>query len=230
MTLRIITWNVAGRKKTLAAQLGYLAEKQPQVVCLQEVTPGTVNDLCSGLVDAGLVHVEHTIVDEHPRRGPRRYGLLIAATTPLRRVAVEASWPERLLGVSASLAGTACTLFTTHIPPGSSNGWAKVDMLEAVAAMAKGTAGELIVCGDFNCPREERADGTVVTWAQGIRKDRSIYIKRGYERWDAAERGILQGLPARSTGLRLRCTVISISAKAGCAPLGVMTTCSPQTV
>lgn len=73
-------------------------------------------------------------------------------------------------------------------------------MLEAVAANARGTAGEVIVSGDFNCPREERADGTVITWAQRIRKDRSIYIKRGYERWDSAERGILEGLPA--LGLR----------------------------
>ena len=103
MTLRILTWNVAGRRKTLGSQLAYLAEIDPHVVCLQEVTLSTVDDLRAGLVEAGLVHVEHTILEEHPRRGPRRYGLLIASKTPLHRVAVDADWPERLLGVSTNV-------------------------------------------------------------------------------------------------------------------------------
>ena len=193
MSLRVLTWNTAGRKKRLDEQVAYLDGLGADIVCLQEVTGSTAPRLAEGLNAAGLVHVVHTVGADHPRQGPRKYGLLVAARRPLTRLELsEVVWPERLLAVTHE----KCTVLTTHIPPGSTNGWTKIDMLEAVFQNATSISGPRIVCGDFNCPREETATGQVITWGTRIRKDGSAVIRRGHERWEAGERGAIEGLPA----------------------------------
>ncbi len=197
MSVRLLTWNVAGRKKLLADQLKYVAGKGPDLVCLQEITRNTIEPWMRGLESAGLNHVAHTISDDHPTQGPRRYGLLIATRKPLKLCSFPSiPWPARLLGVTTQVGLRDCTILTTHIPPGAGNGWVKVDMLEAVADAAKSATGALVLCGDFNCPQQENPDGMVITWGQTIRKDGAFRVQKGYERWDSAERGIIEGLPA----------------------------------
>ena len=45
-------------------------------------------------------------------------------------------------------------IHTTHIPPGSSNGWIKVAMLEAVSTVVGEPAPTpRVLCGDFNVPQ-----------------------------------------------------------------------------
>ncbi len=181
----------------LLDQVAYLDSKQAEVVCLQEVTPGTVRALQAGLREVGFEHFAHTVSPGLSTRGPRRYGLLVASRSSVTPTSIkEVPWPERVLGVETVFAGSSCTILTTHIPPGSSNGWVKADMLEAVATVAATTTGMRIVCGDFNCPKEERTDGSVITWAQTVRATGAVRIRRGYDRWDAAERGIIEGLPS----------------------------------
>jgi hypothetical protein len=50
-----------------------------------------------------------------------------------------------------------------------------------------------VLCGDFNSPKEEHPDGTVVTWGQ--RSSGELVTDRG-QRWDAAERSVILGLKA----------------------------------
>jgi hypothetical protein len=63
-------------------------------------------------------------------------GLLIASRFPLvyRTSEQKVPWPERVLSVEVTTPNRAINVHTTHIPPGSSNGWLKVEMLEAVSA------------------------------------------------------------------------------------------------
>jgi hypothetical protein len=87
---------------------------------------------------------------------------------------------------------------TTHIPPGASNGWIKIETLEGIYnSLAIPSTKLRILCGDFNIPQEESQDGQVVTWAERRKKNGEIVLvsNRG-KRWDTAERNVLLGLKA----------------------------------
>ena len=92
-------------------------------------------------------------------------------------------WPEVVL--SARTFGFE--VHTVHVP-NSRNGWIKVETLEGLIAGLREREG--ILCGDFNTPRSERKDGTVLTFAHD--KHGKLRPERG-ERWLAAELGILTG-------------------------------------
>ncbi len=100
----------------------------------------------------------------------------------------EVAWPERLQCLSIDTPTGEVTLMNTHIPPGASNGWVKVEMLEACHREASLGSKPLILGGDFNAPQEE-FDGGVTTWAQRKRVDESWHlIKSRGQRWNEAER------------------------------------------
>ncbi len=57
-------------------------------------------------------------------------------------------------------------LHAAYIPPGSSHGWLKIDTLEGIfRRLAQPSTRPRILCGDFNTPQAERADGRIITWA-----------------------------------------------------------------
>ena len=93
--------------------------------------------------------------------------------------------------------GHELELVNTHVPNGSSNGFRKVEHFEGLyrhlARTWSPNGRPRVLCGDFNSPREERADGTVITWGQ--RSDGELVTDRG-QRWDAAERSVILGLKA----------------------------------
>jgi exonuclease III len=98
-------------------------------------------------------------------------------------------------------AGAHCvTLYNAHVPPGSSNGWIKIEMLNGIyRALAVHSDTPRILCGDFNTPQIETADGEVVTWAQrqGANGEwRTLRTFRGGlgTDWDTGERRVLSGL------------------------------------
>jgi exonuclease III len=142
------------------------------------------------LAEMGLPHVESSL-DTAPAvrepAGPRRTGVLLAAHAPIEPAPIELTvpWPEAVL--SGVVDGIELTV--AHVP-NSRNGWIKVETLEGIVA---GLAGErpAVLCGDFNTPRSERRDGTIITFA----RDRygRLRPERG-ERWDAAELGVMTGL------------------------------------
>jgi exonuclease III len=89
-------------------------------------------------------------------------------------------------------------IHTTHIPPGASNGWMKIEVLESVSAVVAETTGSpTILCGDFNVPQMETPDGRIITWAEDI-VDGEPRVRRSFRggpgtRWDAAERTVMEG-------------------------------------
>jgi endonuclease/exonuclease/phosphatase family metal-dependent hydrolase len=137
--------------------------------------------------------------------GSRRYGRLLASRYPLRPIVpglFDVSWPKRVLSAQVFIPGAAVEVHTTHIPPGSTNGWTKIDMLRGLySGLARPSAIPRILCGDFNTPQAERLGPIVVTWAQRIRPDGTIALcasvrGRPGAAWDEAERSVLLGLAA----------------------------------
>jgi hypothetical protein len=135
--------------------------------------------------------------------GPRRYRLLIASRFPIRPWKLgcfDVSWPERNLSVDIVTPCGLLDMQTTHIPPGVTNGWIKIEMLDGFyAGLARPSTIPRLLCGDFNTPQLERSTGEVVTWGQRINSKGVAVIRkhiRGGEgaRWDRGERQVLQGL------------------------------------
>ncbi|MDF1503849.1 endonuclease/exonuclease/phosphatase family protein [Roseisolibacter sp. H3M3-2] len=203
--MRVISWNLNGRRRDLEAQVAALAARAPDVVALQEVTPGTVAELRRALARAGLPHAVDSFTLAPPSFeaiGPRRYGQLTASRC---EVAPEAPgrfvlpWPERVLTVRVRTPSGEVEVHNTHVPPGSSNGWVKIDQLVGLFdGLARESAIPRILCGDFNAPQEELPTGEVVTWAKrrgsaGWRVARMVRGGPGAA-WDAGERRIMTDL------------------------------------
>jgi endonuclease/exonuclease/phosphatase family metal-dependent hydrolase len=161
----------------LAEQAAALAERSPDVVALQEVTPTSLPGWREALAAADLPHVVSSLdgapaVREPP--GPRRTGVLLASRAPLEALdaGIEVPWPETVL--SALTDGVE--LHVCHVP-NARNGWIKIETLEGIhAALSALSEGPRLPCGDFNTPRGERPDGTVITFARDRYPTRCEYL------------------------------------------------------
>lgn len=206
MRLRLISWNLAGRVEKAADQLAAIRAPAPDVVALQEVTKSSWQRLEPILTADGwsVVETVRTIPPSAAagKRGPRRYGLVIAVASPSQVKQVksdgDAAWPERILTADACVRDTRLRVVTAHIPPGSSNGWTKVEMLEALARKLEHHRGRATVfVGDLNAPQLELLGdpARIITWAQRITTGGETMMRpsRG-NRWDDAERRLTERL------------------------------------
>jgi exonuclease III len=187
----LLSWNVAGRVKRLPEQAQRLLEVGADVVCLQEITRGTLPQWRSLLHEAGYLGVEHGELAVAERKRP--LAVLTAARTPLHAVQVDGvPWPERVLAVHQS---DGTEIVNMHSPISPKPDLAKVRTHEAIHRhLADEPPGEArILCGDLNTPRKEHPGGPVWTFA----RDRygKLIPERG-ERWDRAELGLIRGLEA----------------------------------
>jgi exonuclease III len=187
--VRLVSWNVAGRKSRLEEQVERVLGEEPDLVCLQEVTPLTAAGWSERLADAGLVPVLAPL--PRVREGSKPLAVLSAARQPADVLPVEdVPWPERVLAVRAG----QLEVVNVHSPISPKPGLVKVLTHEAVFRHLAAGSGPRIVLGDLNTPRREHADGTVWTFARTrngrLREDRG-------DRWDAAETALIRGLEAR---------------------------------
>jgi exonuclease III len=188
--VRLLSWNVAGRRTRLAEQAAAVAGAAPDIVCLQEVTANSLPEWRAALRDAGLEH-DVTPLDDGPPPKPRRLAVLLAAREPLTRVALDDAplpWPER--AVAARLG--ALTILAVHSPISPSPDLAKVRTHEALYAWAR-DRDRVVLAGDLNTPRRDLPDGTVLTFAHDTKG--RLREERG-ERWAAAERALVHTLRA----------------------------------
>lgn len=184
--MRLLSWNVAGRRARLPEQAAAVASAGADVVCLQEVTANSLPEWRAALADAGLDHVSTPLDDGRPPK-PRRLAVLSATREPHERVAVEGlPWPERAVHV---LVG-GVEVVNVHSPISPSPGLAKVLTHEALYAHLRGR-DRIVLAGDLNTPRRNLEDGTVLTFAH--ESDGTLRDERG-ERWAAAERALVQTL------------------------------------
>ncbi|MGC9469817.1 MAG: endonuclease/exonuclease/phosphatase family protein [Anaerolineae bacterium] len=193
---RLISWNIAGKVGKNPQQMAALAERQPDLLALQEVRLNALTRIKPRLADMALPHLIESV--HLATKYDRRYGEVIASRWPLQEVHFtdkNAPFPERVISVSVDTPWGSIELHTAHIVPGVSNGYRKIGMFEDIyVRLAHHPQLPRILCGDFNTPQGETPEGRVITWGEEIRSDGRIAISRGDERWDAGERSILQGL------------------------------------
>jgi exonuclease III len=182
----LVSWNVAGRKSRMGEQADRVLGLEPDVVCLQEVTPATRGVWEELLGAAGL----ETEIAPLPlvREGSRPLAVLTAARGPLSVMPVDdVPWPERVLAVRID----GLEVVNVHSPISPKPGLVKVLTHEGVFGHLRDGSGPRVVLGDLNTPRKELPDGTVWTFARDrygrLREDRG-------ERWDLAESALVRGL------------------------------------
>ena len=192
---RLISWNIGGRVKVNRKQVGVLHDRKPDVVALQEVRANALKKFREFFPKFDLPHIVESVrlANEYGRV----YGELIASRWPLQRLPAtdtETPFPERVLSAVIHSPWGDLEFHTTHIVPGVSNGWRKIEMFEGIYQRLACRSGiPRILCGDFNSPQLERSDGRLVTWGEKIKRNGEIVID-GDERWDAGERSVLEGL------------------------------------
>ena len=185
--MRIVSWNVAGRRTRLLEQAEAVLSVAPDVICLQEVTMNSLPEWRAALTEAGFDRGVTPLDAGRPPK-PRRLAVLTSAREPLERVALpdDLPWPER--AVAVDLGGAV--LLNVHSPISPSPDLAKVRTHEGLYAWASELERAILV-GDLNTPRRDLPDGTVLTFAHDTKG--RVREERG-ERWVAAERALVHTL------------------------------------
>jgi endonuclease/exonuclease/phosphatase family metal-dependent hydrolase len=151
--------------------------REPDVVCLQEVTSTTLERWTEALAP---MRVQCTLPEE------RRLAVLLAARD------LEPAPPPPVERPETVQAGTVGgTLVVCAHVPNAANGWVKAETLQVLGDHLAATSGPRVLAGDLNTPRKEHADGTVWTFARDGRG--RLRPERG-ERWDAGERAPWESL------------------------------------
>ncbi len=204
--MRLISWNLNGRRAKAADQIAALLRRNPDVVALQEVTRSSLPVLRDALNGGGLQEMADSFSlapAKYQAKGPRRYGQITASRHPITAQPPErfqVSWTERVLSVHLRIGRREVELHNVHVPPGSSNKWKKIEVLKGIfTTLAVHATTPRILCGDFNTPQAELPTGEVVTWAQRLTADGSWQDMRTLRGglgsdWKAGELGVLTGL------------------------------------
>ena len=197
--MKLLSWNTAGRTKIIENQYLAIQEIDPDILCLQEIQANGDEYWIKILSnDYEYIISSFDLVGERTKTGPRKFHLIIASKLPivLKNVSFEyVPWAERLLIVE--LENQGLKIATTHIPPGSTNGWVKIEFFEGLYKLL--SEDNLILTGDFNSPRKEFSDGRTMTWGQFLNSKGEIKVLKKREgregqRWHDAEYNLLRGI------------------------------------
>ena len=184
MSVKLLTWNVAGRTKLLPDQIAAVSRRESDLVALQEIRPSTVEAWRDALAGDGLPHA----LDSATFIGRRRlFNLTVSRWELTELPAIGAPQPERVVSAVSESPYGQIEIHNAHIPPAPSNGLIKVETCEALfERLARPSERHRILCGDLNTPRFESEWGEVETFASNHPDVEA--------RWDAAERSLLTGL------------------------------------
>jgi len=198
--MNLISWNVRRSVRQVDGQLEALLSRCPDIIALQEVNLRSAEKYKKGLLKAYFHSVFDTAASEYKAETRRAPSFVLIASRwpaePLTSRGYDARWRHKFLSVRVKTPSGRIDVHTAHIPPGSVHGERKIETLSGIYKnLAEISLVPRILCGDFNTPREELKDGTVVTWGQRRRTDGAIVIRsdRG-PGWDEAERDILTRL------------------------------------
>jgi len=199
MTLKILTWNTAGRTRRIPEQWEYVKTKDADILCLQEIQHG------GDLIWRERLSTQYryvvssvSLVTDRSKTGPRKYHLIIASKQEIEldmHSSKLVPWFERLLVVNHIESNLK--IATTHIPPGGNNGWVKIEFFEGLYKLL--AVAPTILTGDFNSPRDEFEDGTLVTWGQRVNSKGEVKLRKKIhgengKRWHEGEFNLLKGI------------------------------------
>jgi len=201
--MKIVSWNTNSRsnKEILKRQCDFLSQGKFDVITLQEITETSQIFFKDYFKNDYVLSSFDLSKDLGLLKRKRKYGQIIISKIPCKALdpyRINIPFPERILSVKHP---EGFEIYTTHVPPGSSNGIIKVIHFEELFKYLKNNQKtKKILTGDFNSPKSELSNGEIITWGQKITKAGNI--KYGInskwkndctpERWDAAERGIIQ--------------------------------------
>ncbi len=202
MKFTCFSWNTAKRLKYAYEQVNLIQQNNPDIVALQEVISST-NKKFKKLLISQYPYIASSfdlVEDKSILINKRMFGQIIASKFPLQPenpTKLDIPWQERVLTVNIQLNGKEITMHTTHIPPGSQNGWIKIETLEGIYNRLSATKDQLnILCGDFNAPKDEDPKRGMISFAQRINGKGEVKIKSSFRggdgnRWDRGERNII---------------------------------------
>jgi exonuclease III len=192
VSTQILSWNVAGRVRSVADQAAAVAQRPDiDVVALQEVRASAHAAWSHLLAGAGWRFQHYSAPPGD--RPERRLGVLIAAREEIEPLpGIDGlPWPER--HAAAYLPGAGLDLHVLHAPISAKAERAKVTTLERVAAALGGEGPPAVLVGDLNTPAYESREGEVRSFA----RTRGGALRDGFdERHDRAELGLVPGLAA----------------------------------
>ena len=132
--LSFLSWNIAKRIKYLDEQIKLIKKTDCDVIALQEITKSSdikfkksLNNIYENIISSFDLAKDTTFL-----KGKRMFGQLIASKFPISAIdpkKINVPWQERVLSVKFE---NNIYLHTTHIPPGLSNGWIKVKMINGI--------------------------------------------------------------------------------------------------
>ena len=203
--MKILSWNTAKRLKRASQQIDLIYKISPDIITLQEILPSTelefkklLRNKYPYIVSSFELAADRTIL-----KNKRMFGQLIASKypfTPLDPKIFKIPWPERVLSVLLDVDKKKLQLHTTHIPPGSSNGWIKIDTIKGIVGYFSETSDyDQILCGDFNTPQKEDEENGIITFGQTVRSTGKVVTKKQFRGglgvdWDNGERSLFKEL------------------------------------
>ena len=150
--MRIATWNVNSVRQRIPRLLPWLADREPDVVCLQETKVG--NDLfaevlAGPLKELGYDYVSHGLTQWNGVALLSRVGL----DDPLRGFPGEPGFPDPEARCVSAVCG-GVRVHSVYVPNGrtlESEHYAyKLAWLEALRAHVGGLGPDVLICGDVN--------------------------------------------------------------------------------
>ena len=134
MKFSCLTWNTAKRVKYAYDQAKLIEEFNPNIVALQEIILSSEKKF-KKLLSKNYKHIVSSFElapDLSLLTKKRMFGQIIASNFPLKPEDpnnLDVPWKERVLSAKITINGSEIYFHTTHIPPGSQNGWIKIEAL-----------------------------------------------------------------------------------------------------
>ena len=203
--MKIISWNTAKRLQKVKQQTVFLQENDSDIITLQEILPSTEAEF-QKFLQPDYPHIVSSFELARDRSllvEKRMFGQLVASKyelNPLNPELFNVPWPERVLSVSIKIGNHKQEIHTTHIPPGSSNGWTKIEMIKGIVENFRNEKNALqILCGDFNTPQADDIENGLVTFGQKIKANGRAIVRDKFrgglgKDWDAVERSLFTEL------------------------------------
>ena len=182
-SLKLISWNIAGRTNNNEAQASAIFNRKPDIVCLQEVRINALSAFGVLFRNHGFSYIESV---SKAIKLNRIKGNLIASKLPITLIQdsnFSPPHPESILLANIHTKWGDIKLLNAHVPNGSSYGWTKIKTFESLYTLLATKNNTLrILCGDFNSPAHESRSGMV----SGFRK--------ASKRWELGELSVITGL------------------------------------